>query len=217
MFPNPHNTTKEGLLAVGGDLGINTLKSAYELGVFPWPQEGLPLLWFCPDPRGVIDFSDLKYPKSFLKWKRKQDQNKTFILTMNQSFEQVIHQCRIRPRPNQNGSWILPEMEKAYLGLFKMNLAISAECWMGQELVAGIYGVKINSMEGVPFISLESMFYKVSNTSKLVLWYLIQNLQNQNYQWLDIQMVTDITASFGGKYISRNEFLSRLKIKHEKS
>jgi leucyl/phenylalanyl-tRNA--protein transferase len=215
MFPNPYLTTKEGLLAVGGNLEVNTLIEAYQLGIFPWPQEGLPLLWFSPDPRGVIDFSDLHIPKSFSKWKKKYFNE--FKLTMNTSFQNVVYECRIQNRPGQKGSWILPEMEQAYFDLFQKGFGISAECWYENQLVAGVYGVKISSQGGVPFVSLESMFYKISNSSKLVLWYLIQNLIQQNYQWVDVQMITDVTSQFGGKYISRLEFLSRLKIEHEKT
>lgn len=210
MFPNPRQTTTEGLLAVGGHLGINTLKEAYANGIFPWPQEGLPLLWFSPDPRGVIDFNEMTGAQSFYKWKKKSADQ--FELTINQAFTDVIHQCRLARRPHQAGSWILPEMETAYTDLFTAGWGISVECWQSKKLVAGIYGVKATSSGGVAYVSLESMFYKISNTSKLALWSMLTELQKQGYTWVDIQMVTDVTSQFGGKYISKEEFLARLRI-----
>lgn len=201
-FPSPHQATEEGLIAVGGDLSVDILIEAYESGIFPWPQEDMPLLWFSPDPRGVIDFSELHIPESLQKFMKK---NTSWRFSQNEAFAEVVRECRLQPRPGQKGTWILPEMETAYLELQKLDKAISIECWEGQELVGGIYGVLSSE-----YFSGESMFFKRDNASKLCLLHLIEVLKGYGHTWIDIQMVTQVLSSLGGKYISRDEFLKRI-------
>jgi leucyl/phenylalanyl-tRNA--protein transferase len=195
-------TTENGLVAVGGSLSVETLVLAYSRGIFPWPIEGQPMLWFCPDPRGVLDFAEVHVPRSLKKFAR---QNPNFRWTKNKAFAQVIEECAKQPRPGQDGTWILPEIKQGYLELFKAGFVRSLECWDGDELIAGFYGVDVNGL-----FSAESMFFKRSNASKLCLWKMIENLQAEGRTWMDIQMVTPISECFGGKYISRADFLRRL-------
>ncbi len=202
-FPNPRGPTREGVIALGGKLTAENLIESYNNGIFPWPHEGYPLLWFCPDERGVLDFCDLHLPKSFLKWKRHHEINMS--VTYNQNFSEVIKNCRTQKRPDQKGSWINRNMEKAYTELHRLDGAHSVEVWLHDKMIGGIYGVQSKH-----YFSCESMFFKVPNASKLALFALIQFLKAKNQTWMDIQMVTDVSGQFGGKLIPKNEFLTRI-------
>lgn len=199
-FPSARAPIEEGLIAIGGDFSAEILIEAYSKGIFPWPQEGYPLLWFSPDPRGVLDFADFHVPSSLEKFAKKC----TWDFTINEAFEPVVRECRLQARPDQKGTWILPEMEGAYAELWDLDKAISLEVWNGEALVGGIYGVLLNGL-----FSGESMFYHESNASKMALWKLVDHLRSLGHQWMDIQMVTPVLESFGGKYISRDDFLKR--------
>lgn len=204
-FPDPRTAGEEGLLCIGGDLSVETLKEAYHVGIFPWPQEGLPLLWFSPPQRGVLDFDEVHWPRRFLR----ELKNQKYTVTFNQAFSQVIEECAKVPRSHETGTWILPEMQKAYIRFHGSGYAHSVECWDGDELVGGLYGVYVDGV-----FSGESMFYKVDNASKRCLYALIEKLKSSGIQWLDIQMVTPVLKTFGGKYISRDEFLMRVSQAH---
>ncbi len=202
-FPNPRLPTREGVIALGGKLTPENLVLSYSQGIFPWPHEGYPLLWFCPDERGIIEFSEMCTPKSFEKWHRRNASQ--FLVTRNKDFSAVIKNCRQQIRAGQAGSWINNAMEKAYCQLHEMGKAHSVEIWHNEILVGGIYGVQSEK-----YFSCESMFYKVSNASKLALFELIQILKSQQQTWMDIQMVTDVSGSFGGKLITKADFLDRI-------
>jgi leucyl/phenylalanyl-tRNA--protein transferase len=204
-FPNPREATDEGLLCIGGDLEVPTLLQAYGQGIFPWPHEGYPLLWFSPLKRGILDFAQMHVPRRLLRLARQTPVRITF----NQAFSQVIHACRTTPRSHEKGTWILPAMEKAYVKFHQAGYAHSVEAWQDDVLVGGLYGVAV---QGV--FSGESMFYNVANASKLCLLALAEALQAQGYQWMDTQMVTPVVEQFGGKMVSREEFLLRLEGSH---
>ena len=205
-FPDPRSAGDDGLLCVGGDLEIDTLRIAYGQGIFPWPQEGLPLLWFSPLERGVLDFAEVHWPRRFLRGLRSLD----FEIRFNTDFYNVIRQCAKQPRAHEPGTWILPEMQNAYSRFHEAGFAHSVEAWQGDELVGGLYGVFVNGV-----FSGESMFHKVTDAGKVCLFHLIESLQAAGIQWMDIQMVTPVLETFGGKYISREEFLARLDLVHE--
>lgn len=205
-FPDPNTASADGLLCYGGDLEPETLLDAYSHGIFPWPREGLPILWFSPPVRGVVDFNEIHWPRRFLRELRQ----KRFEITFNRDFSRVIEACASVPRTHETGTWILPEMRDAYIRLHAEGYAHSVECWkkgkVGQELVGGLYGVYIAGV-----FSGESMFYHTSNASKHCLYALIEQLGGQGMTWMDIQMVTPVSDSIGGKYISREDFLARLE------
>jgi leucyl/phenylalanyl-tRNA--protein transferase len=203
IFSDSRAETLEGVLAAGGRMTPELLIYAYDHGVFPWPHEGYPLLWFCPDDRGVIDFSELRIPRTFKKWLNKNEFKYEF--TINQSFPEVIRYCRSLIRKGQKGSWINDEVEKNYIELSKTGHALSLEVRRDEKLVGGIYGVKSKK-----YFSCESMFHLEPNTSKLALYKLILHLQNSGHTWMDIQMVTEVSESFGGKYIPKTQFLDRI-------
>ena len=203
IFSNPHAETHEGVIAAGGRLQPDLLIYAYDHGIFPWPHEGYPLLWFCPDERGVIDFADLHLAKSFQKWLRKN--HTLYTITMNQKFHAVLLGCMKQKRQGQAGTWITSEIERSYLELHRQGHAYSLEVMRDERLVAGIYGV-----QSARYYSCESMFHLEDNTSKLALLELVVHLRNAGQTWIDIQMVTDVCKSFGGKMIGKEDFLKRL-------
>jgi leucyl/phenylalanyl-tRNA---protein transferase len=190
-----------GLVAVGGKFDGATMKAAYENGIFPWPHGNQIDLWFCPVWRGVIDIKEFHIPKSLHKKLKKCSYN----FTLNQAFEKVIEYCSTAPRRGQNGTWIVDDLMRGYQTLRKMEVAHSLEAWKDGKLIAGIYGI----CAGGNF-SAESMFGFESDSSKIVLVKLIEWLKSSGFKFVDIQMVTPVTKSFGGKYISRSAFLHRL-------
>lgn len=126
-FPDPRQSTPEGLVAVGGRLDPATLLAAYRKGIFPWPQDGMPMLWFSPDPRGVIDFDELRLPRSLEKFTRKV--MGLWRFSVNESFTGVMRACQEQARPGQSGTWIIPTMPPAYERLHAQGHALSVECW----------------------------------------------------------------------------------------
>jgi leucyl/phenylalanyl-tRNA---protein transferase len=202
VFPPVENATEDGLVAVGGDLEIDTIEEAYRRGIFPWPiSVEFPLAWFSPNPRGILDFSDLHLSRSFEKFLRKNN----FRATFNTAFPAVIRACARMVRKNQPDTWITPQMIKGYEQLFLHGKAYSAETWHGEELVGGVYGVVMGE-----FVSGESMFMKEDNASKFALYALIKKLEASGIKWLDTQMVTPVVDQFGGKLISRENFLKKI-------
>lgn len=199
-FPNPRNSTPEGIVAVGGKWSAETLREAYRRGIFPWPQKGRPILWFSPDPRGVLDFDEFHVPRSLEKFARKCE----WIFTVNQAFPEVMRECAKQPREGQDGTWILPEMIPAYTELHRRGEALSFEAWEDGVLVGGLYGVLIDGL-----FSGESMFHLRTNASKMCLWKAVEYLLERGHTWIDTQMVTPVVEAFGGKYVMREDFLLR--------
>lgn len=199
IFPPVHSALKEpnGLLAFGGDLTPKRLAKAYSSGIFPWFSEGEVIMWWSPDPRGVIYCNELKINKTLRKHLKKQ----TFTVTLNHAFEEVIELCADAPF-RKEGTWIVDEMIDAYINMHQEGLAHSIEVWSGNQLVGGLYGVAING-----YFSGESMFYKQSNASKTALVYLIDLLKSQNVEFLDCQMLNPFLAEMGCCEISRDAFL----------
>ena len=195
VFPNPSLADEDGLLALGGDLSTERLLLAYKNGIFPWYSEDEPICWYSPHERFVILPSEVKISKSILQVMRSQK----FRITLNTAFSDVIVSCAKALRKKQDGTWIIPEMQKAYINLHLLGYANSVEVWQNDELVGGLYGVLI----GKVFCG-ESMFSKVSNTSKLALIWLCQNL---DVQLIDCQLHTEHLESMGAKMISRAEFM----------
>jgi leucyl/phenylalanyl-tRNA---protein transferase len=201
-FPDVEQADEHGIVWVGGKLTVENCQEAYARGIFPWPHEGLPLLWFCPPERGIMDFNNFHIPRSVSRDLKKLQ----FHTTIDQCFDDVIRECSRQKRSGQRGTWITEEMQKIYRQMHCQGLAHSIECWQGEKLVGGLYGVYI---QGV--FSGESMFHHVSGASKQCLISLVGHLQRLGHDWFDIQMVTPVLKSFGGSYISRQEYLKLLK------
>lgn len=204
-FPCPWtDQPDQGVVAVGDLYEPEVILQAYQLGIFPWPHAGYPLLWFCPDERGILEFKDLHLAKSFQKWIRKNQ--KDITITVNQNFSEVIKHCRLQKRKGQRGSWINQKMITAYSKLHQRGHVISLECWRDGHLISGIYGV-----QSLNYFSCESMFHLEDNASKYALISLVQFLkQSKKLDWMDLQMVTPVCESLGAKYISKFEFLNKI-------
>jgi leucyl/phenylalanyl-tRNA--protein transferase len=200
-FPDPRHTYPDGLLAVGGDLHPETLLLAYGQGIFPWPHEGWPLAWFSPVERAVLEFDELHVPRSLAKARERAP----FRYSIDEAFEDVINACASAGRPDQPGTWIIPEMIDAYIEFHRLGHAHSVEVWEGDELVGGLYGVDAGGTFGG-----ESMFHRRSNASKLALLYLVDHLRERGSAWIDIQTMTPHFELLGAKLIPRDEFLANL-------
>lgn len=196
--------SSEGILAFGGDLQPERLILAYQSGIFPWYNEGEPIIWYTPAMRMVLFPEELKISKSMRRFMAKNE----FSITWNKAFEQVIDQCQKSPRKDQLGTWITEEMKEAYIKLHKLGFAKSIEVWAKDELVGGLYGVDL----GHVFCG-ESMFSKVSNTSKLAFIHLVQELQKKDYKLIDCQVYNEHLESLGAREISRKEFMEILRVK----
>lgn len=200
-FPPVQYASEEGIIAIGGDLSVERLLLAYRSGIFPWFNEGEPIVWYSPDPRMVLFPEKLKVSRS-MKQLIKSDK---FTVTFNKDFAGVIANCKDIYREGQGGTWITEEMQQAYINFHNKSYAKSVEVWQHDELVGGLYGIDLGSV-----FCGESMFSKVSNTSKLAFIMLVESLKKQRYKLIDCQVYTDHLASFGAEEIPRSEFLKYL-------
>ena len=195
-FPPVEAADSEGLLAMGGDLSVDRLLIAYKNGIFPW-YDGETPLWWCPDPRFVLDPNELQVSKSMQLLIKK----KSFQFTTNKAFREVIHHCKNVRRKDQDGTWITPEVEQAYIELHELGFALSAEVWQDKKLVGGLYGIKM----GKVFFG-ESMFSLVSNASKYAFISYVDQLKAEGIEIIDCQIYTAHLESLGAKMIDRTEF-----------
>lgn len=203
-FPPVDNADEHGLLALGGDLELETLILAYSKGIFPWPiSEDYPLAWFSPDPRGILTFGNLHLSTSLKKFLKKNP----YEIRFNTNFKAVIENCANAKRALDQGTWITQEIIEAYVELHNEGLAYSSEAYLDGELVGGVYGVCMNR-----FYSGESMFHLAPNASKVALVSLLYKLHQQGIEWLDTQMVTPVVASLGGVEIPRETFQKMLDV-----
>ncbi len=201
-FPDLDEADESGLLAVGGDLSIERLKLAYSKGIFPWYEDGMPILWWSPDPRMVLFPNKMIVSHSLRQSIKKQQ----FTVTIDTAFEKVIHNCSKTPRKGEDGTWITREMKNAYIRLHEAGYAHSAESWLDGELVGGLYGVSL----GKAFFG-ESMFHHVTNASKVALYHLVEKLCAWNFTIIDSQVYTNHLESLGGEMIPRNQYVHFLE------
>lgn len=197
-FPDPRFADEEGLVAVGGDLSTPRLLLAYRSGIFPWSVK--PLTWWSPDPRGIFELDHFHISRSLERVLR---QNR-FVVTFDQAFREVMEACAAA-RPGRRDTWISPEFIDAYSRLHREGHAHSVECWYEGKLAGGVYGVAVGEL-----FAGESMFYRVSNASKVALAHLVQRLRERRFSLFDVQMVTPLTQQLGAIEIPRQEYLSRL-------
>lgn len=200
-FPPIETASPEGLLAIGGDLEVESLKLAYENGIFPWPTEDYPLLWFAPPRRAILDFKDLKIPKRM----QRELKVKAFQCAIDRNFPAVIRACATGRTRKTQGTWINPMMIRAYIRFHEAGYAHSFECYRGERLVGGLYGVSMGRM-----FAGESMFYHESGASKAALLFAVDYLRRQGGKWMDIQMITPLLRDLGAKEIPRKLFMERL-------
>ena len=203
-FPQPNTARPDGILAVGGDLGVSTLLKAYKHGTFPWFNEGEPILWYHPDPRFVMFPEKLIISHSM----RNVINQRNFCFTHNRNFSQTIRNCRIAKRKGFTGenTWITDDIEAAYIRLHEHGYAHSAETWCRGELVGGLYGVMI----GKVFFG-ESMYANKTNASKFAFIKMVEYLKHQGIEVIDCQIFSPHLESLGGENISRERFCTLLK------
>lgn len=201
-FPDPDEADESGLLAIGGDLSIDRLKSAYSKGIFPWYEDGMPILWWSPDPRMVLFPEKIIVSHSLRQSIRKNQ----FTFSIDKVFEKVIANCSKTPRKGEKGTWITREMRNAYIRLHEDGFAHSAETWMDGKLVGGLYGVAL----GKVFFG-ESMFHHETNASKVALYYLVENLHKWGFKIIDAQVYTNHLESLGGELIPRRQYMHVLE------
>jgi len=202
MVTRRMSSQADDIVAVGGPLDPATLLRAYRRGVFPWPAEGLPLLWFCPRERAVLDFERLHLSRSLLRAQRRSG----LRFTIDAVFPAVIRACADDERPGQAGTWITPEMEQAYVRLHQVGAAHSVEAWDGDELVGGAYGVDADGS-----FSAESMFHRRPWASKFALLHLVDHLRARGLGWIDIQVMTPHMERMGAHLLPRPAFLLELE------
>ncbi len=201
MFPPADLADESGLLAVGGDLSAERLKLAYSMGIFPWFDEGLPILWHSPDPRMVLWPTELRVGRTLRKAMRKEP----YTLTMDTAFADVIKACAKIPRPRQSGTWITSDMIEAYRELHRQGFAHSVEAWQGETLVGGFYGVSL----GTAFFG-ESMFATAKDASKIAFVSAVEQFAAWGIGMIDCQVHTEHLERFGAEEIPRAQFLAEL-------
>jgi leucyl/phenylalanyl-tRNA---protein transferase len=200
IFPPVSFAEPDGLLAIGGDLSMERLLLAYHSGIFPW-YEGNDILWWSPDPRFVLFPNELMVSKSMKSIIRKN----TFTFTINKAFGEVINNCKRISRKDQDSTWITDDIKKAYTELHHHGYAHSAEAWLNEELVGGLYGIRLGNL----FFG-ESMFSKVSNASKFAFIKYVEQLKKENVQLIDCQVYTEHLESLGARMIDRANFIGIL-------
>jgi leucyl/phenylalanyl-tRNA--protein transferase len=202
-FPPVASASREGLVAVGGDLQAARLLAAYSAGIFPWYSVGQPILWWSPDPRSVLYLDRLRITRSLKKTLRRG----TFRVTLDTCFRDVIQACAEgRHRRGATGTWITPAMRRAYIALHEQGYAHSVEAWHGDVLAGGLYGVSL----GRAFFG-ESMFSHETDASKVALVYLVRQLQLWGFDFIDAQVSSSHMTSLGAIDVPRAQFIKELK------
>ena len=199
-FPPVEEALEDGLLAMGGDVSVERLLLAYRNGIFPWYDGDTPL-WWSPDPRFVLFPANLKVSKSMEVLIRKNH----FRFSTNTAFAQVIRSCKELQRKGQDGTWITDELEASVNSLHQLGFAHSAEAWLGNELVGGLYGIRMGNL----FFG-ESMFSKTSNASKFAFINFVEYLQKEKVILIDCQIYTSHLSSLGARMITRKDYVSLL-------
>lgn len=200
VFPEPNEADDDGLLALGGDLKPDTLLQAYSNGIFPWSVH--PISWWSPDPRAIFELATFRLSKRMQRMFRNGD----LTFSMDRCFTRVMEGCAAAA-PGRESTWISKEFIEAYTKLHRLGYAHSAEAWLGEELVGGVYGVAIGG-----FFAGESMFHTRTNASTLCLNFLIEHLRHRGFDLFDSQVISPHTAHLGAIEIPRAAYLERLKV-----
>tara|TARA_B100000886_G_scaffold143589_1_gene97574 strand:- start:34142 stop:34786 length:645 start_codon:yes stop_codon:yes gene_type:complete len=200
-FPSPQLATKEGIVAVGGDLNPLRILEAYKNGIFPWFNDDENLMWWSPDPRMILFPEKIKISKSFKSFLKKKE----YRVSFNENFEDVIESCSNIKRVNQKGTWITNGLKQSFIELHLMGYAHSVEVWQNGVIIGGLYGLDLGNI-----FCGESMFSIKSNASKVGLYFLCQELKQNNYRFIDCQVPSQHLRSLGAEEISRDNFLKKL-------
>ncbi len=196
-FPDPDQADEDGMVGIGGNLSTTNLLQAYSSGIFPWSSN--PVSWWSPDPRGILEIGGLHIGRSLRRFLKRNP----YTVTFNRAFAQVLEGCA---RDRKGGTWIDRGIRRAFIDFHRAGYAHSVECWHGDVLAGGLYGVAIRGL-----FAGESMFSCMDNGSKVALVHLMDRLVLRGYRLMDIQMLTPATEAMGAVAISRREYLHRLQ------
>lgn len=202
VFPDPQWGDSDGLLAVGGDLSPERILLAYRLGIFPWYGPGDPRLWWSPDPRCILYPADMHVSRRLRRTWRKG----RFRVTTNAAFEAVIRSCAEIRLEQGEATWLVSDMQEAYLRLNHLGYAHSVEVWQENRLAGGLYGIALR-----PFFFGESMFHREADASKVALATLARWLWEQNFRLIDCQVSNEHLLRLGAINIPRTKFLACLR------
>jgi leucyl/phenylalanyl-tRNA--protein transferase len=203
VFPSPESASPEGIVAFGAEPSPERLLLAYSSGIFPWPHRDLPLLWFSPDPRFVLEPRRAHIPTSL----RKRMRRGGYEIRADTAFREVMLGCRSATRPGQDGTWITSPMIEGYEELHRRGYAHSIEAWQDGELVGGLYGVSLGGM-----FTGESMFARTPDASKVSFATLLGNVEAWGFAFVDCEVYTDHLARFGAEEWPRRRFLDALAV-----
>ncbi|HTV21230.1 MAG TPA: leucyl/phenylalanyl-tRNA--protein transferase [Polyangiaceae bacterium] len=198
IFPDPRRGDDEGLVAIGGDLSVARLRAAYAAGIFPWYNDGFPVLWWSPNPRAILPAEELHVSRSL----RRRLAQKDYVLTWNLAFSDVILACG---QGRKGGTWIVPEMRRAYQKLHHEGHAHSVEVWQENRLVGGLYGVQCGAL-----FAAESMFHRMTDASKIAVVAASRSLHKAGIRVFDVQFATSHLRSLGVREITRDDYLARV-------
>ena len=201
VFPDPRRADPDGLLAVGGDLAPARVLLAYRKGIFPWYGEDSPILWWSPPERALILPGTERLSRRTQRALRRLD----FQVRRDTCFASVIERCAGVPRPGQDGTWITPEMVRAYTALHREGYAHSFEAFRDGRLVGGLYGLSL----GAAFFG-ESMFSLEDYASRAAFAELCRTAWGWGFQFIDGQLPNPNLADLGAQVVSREDFLVRL-------
>ncbi len=202
-FPDPRQAADHGLVAIGGDYRPEVLVTAYAHGIFPWPAAGLTHAWYSPNPRMVLIPEQLHVSRSLRKTLRKG----RFHITYDTAFDEVIRRCADSERGGQRGTWITGELIAGFAELHEVGLAHSVECWRGDRLVGGLYGLALGSV-----FCGESMFHAETDASKVAFVTLVDRLRTWRFRMVDCQNHTRHLEQFGARKWRRERFLDELEL-----
>ena len=200
-LPDPTDARAgDDLIAVGADLAPGTLLEAYRTGLFPMPvdprRRRSRIAWYSPDPRGILPLDGLHVSRSLTRSCRRYETR------IDTSFESVVRGCA---DPSREGRWITDDIVSAYVHLFELGWGHSFETWDGDELVGGLYGIRIGGL-----FAGEAMFHRSTDASKVALVGLVDWLVSTDARLLDVQWQTPHLASLGVIEIDRTDYLTRL-------
>lgn len=193
-----------GLLAIGGDLEIESLLLAYRSGIFPWPHSEEYLTWFSPPTRAIFEVDSFHISRTT----KRLYKSPRYQVAVNTRFEDVIRNCadsQYRQKEDA-GTWITQDMIDAYVKLHDVGYAHSFECLFDGKLIGGVYGVGIDRM-----FAAESMYHSASNGSKLALTHLILTMKELQIPIVDVQVQSDFLESLGAIEVSRRQYVGQLQ------
>lgn len=200
MFPPVDLADEDGLLCYGGDLSVATLTEAYHRGIFPWPHDGCPLLWFAPPRRGLLFLDEFHLSRR----SQRAIRNANYACRIDSDFAGVVHGCAER-RQCAEGTWITTDILDAYCELHRLGVAHSVETYQDGHLVGGLYGVSWGG-----YFCGESMFHREDDASKAALAFLVEHLQGRGVLWIDCQLLNPLFETLGAREVLRHEYVEML-------